>query len=150
MDRKLCVLVYSTYSAASKTLIEYVRALPYDLAAVTGMTLLCADSSAVRDALMAKDVKNVPCLILQYFDGRSQLLEDMDVYKFIASVSRSIGIKSQQENIPQENSLPDAPPMTVTEMASIVSRDKVMSAATEMQKSREVEEGPKRTQLLSN
>lgn len=164
MDRKLCVLVYSTYSAASKGLIEYVRALPYDFAAVTGMTLLCADSSGVRDALMAKDVKTVPCLIIQYFDGKSQLLEDADVYKFIASVSRSIGFdQPQREALRVQQDIPDAPTLASSAddspaMANIVSRTEVMSAATAMQKSREDGEpkgntdhpqGPKRTQLFT-
>jgi|HubBroStandDraft_1064217.scaffolds.fasta_scaffold319859_2 hypothetical protein len=149
MDRKLCVLVYSTYSAASKTLIEHIRSLPYDFAAVTGMTLLSADSSVVRDACLAKDIKTVPCLIVQYFDGNSKLLEDTDVYKFIASVSQSVGMQSPAPLPTQELAVP----------ANIVSRDQVMSAATAMQKSREVEEptantdhpqGPRRTQLLPN
>lgn len=149
MDRKLCVLIYSMYSSASKKLIEYIQSLPYDLVAVTGITLLCADSVSIRDKLTAQNITTVPCLIIHYFNGQSQTLENDDVYKFITSVSRSIGY-TESPSLPSASTpllRPLQPPSSVQPAAvaiqpsdatiDIVSRDKVMDAAVAMQKSRE-------------
>lgn len=139
MDRKLCVLIYSTFSTESKRLIEYIRNLPYDIAAITGMTFLCADSAIVREKLLLNDIRNVPCLVLQYFNGKDQLLENEDVYKFISLISQSVNhppISTDPIDISDnydESSFNDVKKEDVT----IVNRKDVMSTAMAMQKSRE-------------
>ena len=69
MDRELCVLVYSEFSQASRRLIEYIQSLPYDLAAITGMSLFAADSQEARDKLDILSITTVPCIFIKYFKG---------------------------------------------------------------------------------
>lgn len=135
MDRKLCVLIYSTFSTESKRLIEYIRNLPYDLAALTGMTFLCADNGIIREKLLLNEIQNVPCLLLRYFNGNDQLLENEDVYKFIASISQSI-FSPQQPPTSSQIVVPSVDDEK-DENNIIVTRKDVMSTAMEMQKSRE-------------
>ena len=90
MDREVCVLIYSQYSIASQKLVDYIKILPYDFAAVTGMTFLPADTQNVRDILKKElNVDEVPCLYIKYFDGRNVMYQDTMIYKFIDSVTRS-------------------------------------------------------------
>lgn len=145
MDRKLCVLVYSTYSLASKRLVEYVGSLPFDFASVTGMTLLCADSAEVRRRLAAENVTTVPSLIVQYFNGTTRLYEDRDVYAFIESVVRSVGSSNgEAETTKDDEEIEAGEP---TEPPRVEKKD-VLSAAMAMQKSREDESEPRKTKLV--
>lgn len=97
MDRKVCVLVYSQYSPSSKTLIEYIQSLPYDLVKLTGMTLLSVDSQEVKQAVLDKSITYVPSLIVQYFDGTNQLFEKEYIYKWIAAIDKTVAGRNQHQ-----------------------------------------------------
>jgi hypothetical protein len=90
MNREICVLIYSQYSSASEQLIDYMSKLPYDLAAITGIVLLQADSKAIRDNLIKINVDTVPCIYVKYFDGTQQIYKDEQVYDFITAVTQAV------------------------------------------------------------
>lgn len=95
MDREVCVLVYSQYSTASKNLVDYIKLLPYDFAAVTGLTFLAADTLDVREKLTELGVVDVPAIFIKYFDGRTVIYTGQKLYGFVDSITSSL-IVSQQ------------------------------------------------------
>jgi hypothetical protein len=105
MDRKLCVLIYSKQSIASKNIVEFIQKLPYDFVKVTGMTLLCIDSKEVRDVMQKKSITTVPCLIVQYFDGTNQLFENDQIYAWINAIHDVISTSNVSAYIPH-NAVP--------------------------------------------
>lgn len=140
MDRELCVLVYSEFSQASRRLIEYIQSLPYDLAAITGMSLFAADSQEARDKLDILSITTVPCIFIKYFNGKTNLYTDDNVYAFISAISAAM-----PSNTPETVSTTkptkeinidyvDPEPIPLPE---IIKRGNVMSAAVEMQKTRD-------------
>jgi|HubBroStandDraft_6_1064221.scaffolds.fasta_scaffold727774_2 hypothetical protein len=141
MDRKFCVLIYSQYSSASKSLIEYIRALPYDFARITGMTFLAADNQSVRDCLLRQNITTVPAIVVQYFDGKFQVFENDAVYKFISVIVASM-TPPQPVQPPIEDPLPVAP-----------KQQDIMAIAMAMKESRdknEPETGMKKTSLFKD
>lgn len=131
MDRELCVLVYSEFSPASKRLIEYIQSLPYDLAAITGMSMFAADTQESRDRLQTLSITTVPCIFVKYFDGRTVIYTDNNVYAFINAISSAM-----PTNVIPETNLENAE----TEAPKILKREDVMNAAMAMQKGRESKE----------
>jgi hypothetical protein len=95
MDRKLCVLLYSQYSPASKALLEHIAKQSFDIAQVTGLTMLCIDTEDARIRAELAGVTSVPCILIQYFDDTKMTLVDDDVYKFIASINRAVSVVQQ-------------------------------------------------------
>lgn len=155
MDREVCVLIYSQYSLASQKLVEYIKILPYDFAAVTGMTFLAADSQDIRDSLLSKlNINEVPCIYIKYFDGRVAVYHSDNLFRFIDSITRSF----IPQNLPEEHVAQQpirqqhvvAPPPSPQQQqddeiiieepkipASFIKRDKIMEVATAMFKQRE-------------
>jgi hypothetical protein len=95
MDRKVCVLLYSQYSQASKSLFDHIKSLPFDLIQITGMTLLSVDSEEIRKMVSANGIKSVPSLLFQYFDDTKMILEGQDIYGFIDSVASSLNVQDK-------------------------------------------------------
>lgn len=137
MDRELCVLVYSEFSAASKRLIEYIQSLPYDLAAITGMSLFAADTQNARDKLKTLSITTVPCIFVKYFDGKATLYTDENVYAFITAISSAIVPHEEQVNLAE-----NLPKIDIDgdENSQIHKREDVMSAAIAMHQIREEKE----------
>lgn len=156
MDRKMSVIVYSTYSSGCKQLIEYIKSLHYDFMAITGTCLLCADSDAVRDKLYEQNILEVPCMLLQTIDGNNTILNTQDLYMYIDTVSNSIlsrVIPQQRNAVESVKTIPVDIPNQNTEIP-IVDRTAVSSLAMDMIKARESAEPEhpnplKRTQLFS-
>lgn len=149
MDRELCVLIYSQYSPASKEVIDFIQSLPYDIAAVTGMSLLAADSQNVRNNLAMLNISSVPCIFIKYLDGTSSLYKDEQVYSFIDSISRSITTAQNIDitldhiekdaidgKISIDNSIPIGNPIEKP-IEKPVEKETVMSVAMSIQQSRE-------------
>ena len=142
MDREVCVLIYSEYSQASQRIMNFIQNLPYDIAAVTGMSLLAADTQEIRDKLSKLNILSVPCIFIRYFNGTTAVYNDELVYSFIDAITRSVSdvnvqnvLDSAVENItvqPQEKQL------------VIHDKDKVMAAAAAIQKSRESADSDKK------
>lgn len=135
MDRKLCVLVYSQYSPACKTFVEYLNnGLQYDIARVTGMTFLNADNDECRNRLHENGIDRVPCILIEYFDGKKVILVDEDIYKFVSSVTRAI-------NYNNNNTIDQEQQQQLTKIeedgGNIIKRSNVMSAAAAYQKQRD-------------
>ena len=150
MDRKTCVLFYSQYSSASKSVMERIQTLPYDLPKVTGLTLMCIDAEAVKKVLMNRNITVVPCLYVEYHDGEIQMLTDDLIGHWIDEVSEAIKHKSTEQAIEVDKtsspSPPDtstSPPTTTVSYPAITDRHNVMSSALSMQKMREQEDGNK-------
>lgn len=147
MDRELCVLVYSEFSPASKRLIEYIQSLPYDLAAITGMSMFAADTQESRDRLQTLSITTVPCIFVKYFDGRTVIYTDNNVYAFINAISSAMTTSATnnsasnletnlETNLESNLEIPE----TNNESPKILKRGDVMSAAKAMQKGREAKE----------
>lgn len=90
MDRKLCVLLYSQYSPASNQFLTYIKNLPYDIAQLTGMTMLSVDCDEVRNIVKKNGLTTVPCILIQYFDDTKITLEGNNVYAFVDAVGKSL------------------------------------------------------------
>jgi hypothetical protein len=138
MNRKLCVLIYSQYSPASQALVEYIQQMPYDFAKITGLTFLPADSEIIREKLIEKNITVVPSLFVQYFDGQTLLLENETIYKFIASVNKTITQTSEPISEKQDASKPVE--IGTEKVVQIGERKNVMSMAMSMQKERDENE----------
>ena len=128
MDRELCVLIYSEFSPASKLVIDYIQSLPYDIAAITGMTMFAADTQDSRDKLLKLSIESVPCIFVRYFDGTTNVYESNGVYKFIDAISAAIQkqpIATPEHPHSLDIDLPrsETPPTTTP-----VKREDVMSA----------------------
>lgn len=155
MDRKMCVIVYSTYSPSCKQLIDYIKSLSYDFMAITGACLLCADSEAVRDTLYSQNILQVPCMLIQYVDGHNVILNSQDLYHYILAVTDSVSQTNQQKHTTtQQPAANDKQPEQDAMEIPIVDRTLVSSLAMDMQKARESAEPEhpnplKRTQLFS-
>lgn len=133
MDREICVLVYSQYSPASKRVIEFIQSLPYDLVAITGMTMLAADTQTTREKLSNLNITTVPCIYVKYFDGKTVLYEDNMVYSFLDSII----VKLQKDDNTIEL-VEEIKEKEIKEPAlEIYKRDDVMSAASSLLKKRE-------------
>lgn len=141
MDRKHCVLFYSKFSPASKNIIEYIESLPYDLPRVTGMTMLCVDSAAVRNIVYKHGLDVVPCLFIQYFDGETQVLTDKLINDWMSEVSQVISPSPESlTNIDESKAVTTLklpPPPEMKNAAPVDRKLDVMSMAMSMQKSRE-------------
>lgn len=140
MNRELCVLVYSEFSQASRQLIEYIQSLPYDLAAVTGMSLFAADSQEARDKLDSLSINTVPCIFIKYFDGKTTLYTDNDVYAFISAISNAMPSTTHEtvsSTKPTKEINIDYVEPEPLPLPEIIKRGSVMAAAMEMQKSRD-------------
>lgn len=120
MDRKYCVLLYSNYSNASKQVIDHIKSLPFDFSKTTGLAFLNVDSKFVRDKIQDEQIKNVPVLLVKYFDGNLQKLENKYIYMWIKAVVDEI-------IIPEKKS------------AKIIQEANVMTLALEMQHVRDAE-----------
>lgn len=137
------------------------------------MSLLCADSPAIRAGLIDNHIIKVPSIFFQYFDGSTAILEDDDIYKFIDAITQSMMALPSSESIQRvastgltdrqnvdELMIPPPPPLTPHPEVHLdptpVKRDSVMNTALAMQKAREESEpkvptpGPKRTELFPN
>lgn len=143
MNREVCVLIYSQYSQASKKLMENIKSLSYDLVAITGMSLLQADSQSVRDRLTDMNIDDVPSIFVKYFNGKTQLHVGDEVYDFIDAVSKAINRRVDDKTIDNDND--DIADEIETkprekEEITLISKKDVMTVAAAMQKSREIDE----------
>lgn len=159
MDRKLCVLVYSRFSDASKQLLDQIRALPFDLPRVTGMTLISVDNPSARKKFLDEKVTVVPTLLVQYFDNTKQKLEGEYITMWINAVEAEINnptknnppVETKPDGQPgtedvtelpplgQAPSGPEVPPEITIQPAKTSGKD-LHDMAMAMQKSRDVEE----------
>lgn len=135
MDRSICVLIYSEFSHASKRLMDYIQSRPCDIAAITGLSMLVADTQEIRDSLTTLAITSVPCIFIKYFDGTSALYADNDAYAFVDAITSSVSIAPSinvdlEEAEKEEEIKPQVP----------LKRVDVMAAALAMHKGREVKE----------
>lgn len=158
MDREICVLVYSEFSPASKQIVDYIQSLPYDIAAITGMTLLAADTNEIRKSLGAMNISYVPCIYIKYFNGKTSVYSGQQVYSFIDAITAAITSAAApaaapvqprgrtQLQAPPQQPQPQAAPSEVINLEEddmpkipegVVKKGNVMAAAAAMQKVRE-------------
>lgn len=94
MDRKLCILVYSNFSQASITLIEYIKNLPIDFPTFVGLTLFNVDSDVAKTFCIDNDIQYVPTLLIEYYNGQRQKLEKHQIYSWINQIFTVLQRKS--------------------------------------------------------
>lgn len=108
MDRKHCCLLYSNFSQACRNIVKYfdnvLNETGIELPTVTGMSLLNIDSVFVRN-IVKKNIKTVPCLLIEYYGGQTQILENQAVYDWCNAVLKNI--VAQQVQV-QPSQIPSA------------------------------------------
>ncbi len=148
MDRKTCVIVYSTYSEACRSLIDYIGSFPYDLPRVTGMTFLNADTSTIRHELLKRDVSVVPTLLVEYYNGLRQKFENDEIYVWLHALNAMI-MPTVDRNVPVETSRSelsttvDADVMSTRDDSTAVdaksrASESIMTKALSLQKDRDL------------
>jgi hypothetical protein len=91
MNRGICALVYSNESAASKRVGTYIKGLNYDLARLTGMSVICIDHARVKQRFIREGFSVVPTLVVSYLDEpRPRRLEGDDIYRWIDAITTTV------------------------------------------------------------
>lgn len=104
MDRKFCVLLYSDYSKASIELINYIKNIPLDFPTMVGLTMICIDNPDFKKILYDNQIKYVPTLLVEYYNGTKQKFERDSIYLWINQIMNRFA--SQESFKQQPNVLP--------------------------------------------
>jgi hypothetical protein len=89
MDRKYCVLLYSSFSRASIDLLTYIKELPIDFPTVTGMTIISIDNEKFRNMAIQNGIEYVPVLLVEYYNGTKQKFEREYIYMWIDQMMKA-------------------------------------------------------------
>ncbi len=113
MDRKTCVLFYSSNSKASTDLFNYIQNLPINFPALAGLTFVSVDSWPVRQVLLNNNITTVPVLLVEYFSTpnslpkKQQLVGEL-IYKWVDEIVLSAGQRPPSvSSIPLDTSAED-------------------------------------------
>jgi hypothetical protein len=84
MDIKFTAFLYSKYSNTCKNFFGLVENIPPEIKDSIKFTNLCIDNEKIRkNVLNSKlDIKNVPCILIVYNDGRAEKFEGVDAFKW--------------------------------------------------------------------
>ena len=84
MDIKFTAFLYSKYSNTCKNFFGLVENIPPEIKDSIKFTNLCIDNEKIRkNVLNSKlDIKNVPCILIIYNDGRAEKFEGVDAFKW--------------------------------------------------------------------
>jgi len=84
MDIKFTTFLYSKYSNTCKNFFGLVENIPPEIKENMKFTSLCIDNEKIRkNVLKSKlDIKNVPCILIIYNDGRAEKFEGVDAFKW--------------------------------------------------------------------
>lgn len=114
---KLCVLVYSKYSATCNELLDVLKESPVNLSTAIGLVTLCIDNKEIRQRIRRSkniSITMVPTILVVYKDGGAEKYEGkVKVVTWIDEmIKRIVPIQSQQnqhDNYPntQPNNYPD-------------------------------------------
>ena len=148
MDRKCCVLLYSKYSPASKSLITYLKNLPIDFPTVIGLTMVNIDSLEIKNIIQQNGINYVPTILIEYFNGNKQKLSNEYIYQWINQIMETLGYNqnkhddaSPQMKDPVENYIHQSIPMVkenVQKQTPVEIKSKeISSIASQLQQSRE-------------
>ncbi|ASZ85122.1 142R [Cherax quadricarinatus iridovirus] len=96
MERKSCVLFYSKHSRKSNEIISYIQNLSFDLPMVTGLSIMSVDNDVVKKILSSNEIYIVPVLVINYFDGTRQIIEDDEIYEWVNFICKEISKPNQQ------------------------------------------------------
>jgi hypothetical protein len=154
MDRKNCVLFYSKVSPESTKLINHISQLPLDLPTIIGMSMVCVDDHEFKTVLQYNNIHHVPTIVIKYYDGSNQKLENISIYKWINLQIQSLRHEMPQSNEPehlkllhsatkthielQPNEKPDDSGFAALQSTSRKKTD-ITAIAMEMQKNRELD-----------
>lgn len=154
MDRKYCVLLYSSFSKASIDLLTYIKELPIDFPTVTGMTIISIDNEKFRTMAIQNGIEYVPVLLVEYYNGTKQKFEREYIYMWIDQMMKaSMAATVSTATVPREprNKIVITPPPQIREEEeekkedvvepSPMKREKIdiTAMALEMQKSRDAD-----------
>lgn len=122
MDRKYTALIYSNFSRHCEKLTDYLGSLRIDIPKLVGISIVNVDCEEIRNKILNETtIRNVPTLIMEYYNGEVFLFEGYDQIKtFVDSICEKIlgnenatdaGVndayhrqqQSQQHQLPQTN-----------------------------------------------
>ena len=95
MDIKFTAFLYSKYSNTCKNFFNLVDNIPPEVKENIKFINVCIDNEKIRkNVLNSKlDIKNVPCILIIYNDGRAEKFEGIDAFKW----GNEILIKIEQQ-----------------------------------------------------
>lgn len=100
MDIKFTCLIYSKYSDFSKKLLNIIENSGIDFINIFKIKLLCADNENIRKTILKSktlDIKNVPCILLVYEDGKIEKYDDLNAFKWVDEIIQKIHQQKQLE-----------------------------------------------------
>jgi hypothetical protein len=153
MDRKYCVLLYSSYSRASIDLLTYIKELPIDFPTVTGMTIISIDNEKFKTMAIQNGIEYVPVLLVEYYNGTKQKFEREYIYMWIDQMMKASLtpiVSTATVNAEPKNKIVITPPSQEEDAVaseenvvepSPMKREKIdiTAMALEMQKSRDAD-----------
>ena len=98
MDIKFTCLIYSKYSDFSKKLLNIIENSGIDFINIFKIKLLCADNENIRKTILKSktlDIKNVPCILLVYEDGKIEKYDDLNAFKWVDEIIQKIHQQKQ-------------------------------------------------------
>ena len=114
MDIKFTAFLYSKFSQNSKNFTQLLEHIPPDFKANIKLNTLCIDNENVRKTVLSSkqfDIKNVPCVLVTYNDGRVEKFEGSDAFKWaddvIVKINHKVQVEQQmlQQQIAQQQAL---------------------------------------------
>ena len=98
MDRKYCALLYSKYSPSSKSLMTYLKNLPIDFPTVVGLAMVNIDSLEIKNIIQQNGIEYVPTILIEYFNGNKQKLDNEYIYKWIHQIMETLGYNQNKHD----------------------------------------------------
>jgi hypothetical protein len=114
MDIKFTAFLYSKFSQNSKNFTQLLERIPDDFKNNIKFNSLCVDNENIRKTVLNSkqfDIKNVPCVLVTYNDGRVEKFEGSDAFKWaddvIVKINHKVQVEQQmlQQQIAQQQAL---------------------------------------------
>jgi hypothetical protein len=91
MEPQLTVLLYSKYSALSKSLMDMIQTSGVDFTNQFGLQSLCIDNEKIRKRIIANkhiQVTSVPCLLVIFPDGGIEKYDGGHAFEWVEGILR--------------------------------------------------------------
>lgn len=102
MDIKFSTVLYSKFSQISQNFINMLSKLPDDLKSNLNFNILSVDNPKIRKTILQDknlNIKNIPCLLIIYNDGRIEKYEGTDSFRWIEEILTKINLQKQKEEL---------------------------------------------------
>lgn len=140
MSRQYCVLFYGKNEPYSRQLFRYINQQPFDFFGVTGLAKVCVNKPDIKHALLENNIKEVPCILIKYYNQRQDYLIKNDIYNWIDDMAHRYDPNEQVTQLPElpgSISQVSSPTDTITTTKVTSVDTSIMDAAKNLQKLRE-------------